>query len=61
MLKEEKTQKYGLCHKEDILTTHGPHKRKCDTTYPFSYLNQGTCLTNKHSHFKEMRITQNNN
>ena len=33
-----------FCHKEDILTSHGPHNREYGATYPYSYLNQCTYL-----------------
>ena len=54
ILKEEKNMKYVNFV---IRTTYRPwpHNRRCDATYPHSYLNQGTHLTNKHSHFKETK------
>ena len=45
------------------LTPHGPHIRKCEATDPHSCLSQGTYLSNKHTHFKEIRggVAANNN
>ena len=45
----------GFCHKEGILIPYCPLSRECDPTYPHSGLIQGTYLTNKHNHFKEIR------
>ena len=46
-----------FCHKEDILTPHGPDNRECGATYPYSYLNQCIYLTNKYSHLAELPKT----
>ena len=46
-----------FCHKEDILTPHGPHNSECGATYPHSYLNQCTYLSNNYSHLAELPKT----
>ena len=46
-----------FCHKEDILITRRPNNRECGVTYPHSYLNQCTYLTNKYSHLAELPKT----
>ena len=50
-----------VSHKEDMLVLYGPLIRECDPTCPHSGLSQGTYLTNKHNHFKEIRDCGNNN
>ena len=43
-----------FCHKDAILTRHGPLTRKSYPTYPYFWLCQGTFQINKHNHVKQI-------